>query len=120
MTAIEALAGETCVACRPGATRLQPDEVEALLAGLPGWTPGEDGRVIYRRYAFPEFASAFGFVSTIAAIAEQQGHHPDIRFGWGYVEVDLQTHAIVGLHRNDFIVAARIERAAATQGETGS
>ena len=115
------LASETCVACRADAVRLGPDEVEALLSRLPQWTPGEDGRVIFRRYAFGDFASAFGFVSTIAAIAEQQGHHPDLRFGWGYVEVDLQTHAIVGLHRNDFIVAARIEQAfAAIHQETGS
>ncbi len=116
MTAPEAsafagLAGESCVACRADAARLGPDEVEALLSPLPQWTPGEDGRVIFRRYAFNDFASAFGFVSSIVVIAEQQGHHPDIRFGWGYVEVDMQTHSIVGLHRNDFIVAARIEQA---------
>ena len=120
MTAAEALAGESCAACRPGAVRLQPDEVDALLTGLPHWQPGEDGRVIHRRYAFRDFASAFRFVSTIAAIAERQDHHPDIRFGWGYVEVDLQTHAIGGLHRNDFIVAARIEQASATGEETAS
>ena len=94
--------------------------MEALLSELPGWTPGEDGRGIYRRYAFTDFGSAFGFVSAIAAIAEQQDHHPDIRFGWGYVEVDLQTHAIAGLHRNDFIVAARIERAFASREGSGS
>ncbi len=120
MTAGDDLAGETCIACRPGAVRLEPDEVDALLSGLPHWQPGEDGRVIHRRYAFRNFAEAFGFVSTIAAIAERQNHHPDIRFGWGYVEVDLQTHAIGGLHRNDFIVAAQIERAFATGEETGS
>ena len=115
------LAGESCVAGHAGAARLGPDEVEALLSRLPRWTPGEDGRVIFRRYAFNDFASAFGFVSTIVVIAEQQGHHPDIRFGWGYVEVDMQTHAIVGLHRNDFIVAARIEQAfAAIEEETRS
>ncbi len=116
------LAGESCVACRADAVRLGPDEVEALLFRLPRWTPGEDGRVIFRRYAFGDFAGAFGFVSTVAAIAEEQGHHPDLRFGWGYVEVDLQTHSIVGLHRNDFIVAARIEQAfaATTHQETGS
>ena len=114
------LAGETCTACRAGTAPLPPDQVEALLVGLPHWTPGEDGRVIYRRYAFPDFRSAFGFVSTIAAIAEQQNHHPDLRFGWGYVEVDLQTHAITGLHRNDFIVAARIEQAFTAAKETGS
>ena len=75
--------------------------------------------MIFRRYVFRDFASAFGFVSTIAGIAEEQQHHPDLRFGWGYVEVDLQTHAIVGLHRNDFIVAARIERAfTAVHGDT--
>ncbi len=121
MTIGDELAGDTCVACRADAAPLRPDEVEVLLSGLPGWQPSEDGRVIYRRYAFRDFATAFDFVSTIAEIAERQVHHPDLRFGWGYVEVDLQTHAIGGLHRNDFIVAARIEQAfVATQKETGS
>ena len=114
------LAQDSCVACRADAVPLSPEEVEAMLSGLPRWEPGEDGRVIYRRYAFGDFAAAFAFVSTIAAIAERQGHHPDIRFGWGYVEVDLRTHAINGLHRNDFIVAARIEAAFATLEEVGA
>ncbi len=121
MTAAEDLAADACVACRADAVPLRPGEVEALLSGLPHWMPGEDGRVIYRRYAFRDFASAFEFVSTIASIAESQNHHPDLRLGWGYVEVDLRTHAINGLHRNDFIVAARIEQAfVATHEETGS
>ena len=118
MTGADQLAGERCVACRADATPLRPDEIEALLSGLPRWEPGEDGRVIYRRYAFRDFAAAFAFVSAIAAIAERERHHPDLRFGWGYVEVDLRTHAINGLHRNDFIVAAQVERAFAAQEET--
>ena len=120
MTDLDELAADSCVACRAGAAPLRPDEVEALLAGLPLWRPSEDGRVIYRRYAFRDFKAAFAFASTIASVAERQNHHPDLRLGWGYVEVDLQTHAIGGLHRNDFIVAAQIERAFATHEETGS
>ncbi len=118
MTAADDLAGDSCVACRADAVPLRPEEVETLLSNLPHWQPGEDGRLIYRRYGFRDFASAFDFVSVIAGIAEQQNHHPDLRLGWGYVEVDLRTHAINGLHRNDFIVAARIEQAFATRKET--
>ena len=105
-----ALAEADCVACRKGAAPLADAEVSALLAGLPGWSLAADGRAIERRFGFADFAGAFDFVARIAAIAEAQGHHPDLGLGWGYVTVRLQTHVIDGLHRNDFIMAARIDR----------
>lgn len=108
---IEALAEADCVACRKGATPLPASEVAALLARLPDWALGAAGRTIERRFGFADFAGGFAFVSRIAAIAEAQDHHPDLGLGWGYVTVRLQTHAIGGLHRNDFIMAARIGQA---------
>ena len=58
------------------------------------------------------FAEAFGFVRQVADLAEAEGHHPDISFGWGYVTVSLQTKKIKGLHENDFIMAAKLDRIA--------
>ena len=105
------LAAGDCVPCRTGSEALPPEERQALLRQVPGWTLATDECSIGRRYAFRNFADAYRFVSRIADLAEAQGHHPDLGLGWGYVTVSLQTHAIGGLHRNDFIVAARIEQA---------
>lgn len=59
----------------------------------------------------PDFASALAFVNRIGELAEREGHHPDLKLGWGYVEVELSTHAIGGLSENDLILAAKIGEA---------
>lgn len=110
-TAADDLADGVCLPCRTGTAPVSPGERDALLRQVPCWTLAADGRSIGRRYGFRDFAAAFGFVSRIAALAEAQNHHPDLCLGWGYVSATLQTHAIDGLHRNDFIMAAQIERA---------
>ena len=68
---------------------------------------------IERTYRFKNFAEAFAFVERAAAVAEAEGHHPDICFGWGYATVSLRTKKIKGLHENDFIMAAKLDRIAA-------
>jgi 4a-hydroxytetrahydrobiopterin dehydratase len=113
------LAARACTACRKGMPRLDRAAAEALAAEVPGWSlcenaggedaRGEDARRIERHYRFADFATAFAFVRGVADIAEEAGHHPDIAFGWGYVRLSLHTHAIGGLHENDFILAARID-----------
>ena len=70
----------------------------------------DDATRIERTYRFRNFRDAFAFVEQIAALAEAEGHHPDISFGWGYVTVSLRTKKIKGLHENDFIMAAKIDR----------
>lgn len=105
------LAEADCVACRRGADPLSASEIPELLGSLPDWALAANGDAIERHFGFRDFAGAFAFVSTIASIAEAQDHHPDLGLGWGYVTVRLQTHAVGGLHRNDFIMAARIGRA---------
>jgi 4a-hydroxytetrahydrobiopterin dehydratase len=65
---------------------------------------------IERTYRFRNFAGAFGFVEHAAALAEAEGHHPDISFGWGYATVSLRTKKIKGLHENDFIMATKLDR----------
>lgn len=100
-----------CVACEAGVKPLNADEVKALLAKVPGWKLSGDATKIQREYRFSNFKKALKFVNTIGEIAETEKHHPDIALGWGYVNIELQTHAIQGLHENDFILAAKIEAA---------
>ncbi len=99
----------SCTPCRGGIPPLGAEEVQAYLADLPDWHATEDNRRIERRWRFADFASALKFVDEVGAIAEGEGHHPDICFGWGYATVTLQTHKIGGLHENDFIMAAKID-----------
>jgi 4a-hydroxytetrahydrobiopterin dehydratase len=88
---------------------LPEDAVRNLMPGLhEGWHV-VDGKRLEREFRFKDFRRAMALVQAIGAIAEQQGHHPDLCFGWGYVRVSLQTHVIGGLHDNDFILAARID-----------
>ena len=74
----------------------------------------DDARRIERTYTFKNFAQAFVFVHKAVELAEAEGHHPDISFGWGYATVSLQTKKIKGLHENDFIMAAKLNEMAET------
>jgi 4a-hydroxytetrahydrobiopterin dehydratase len=103
------LAAERCVPCRGGVAPLSQDEAERLRAAIPRWRLDEQSKHLDREIRTRTFAEAFALVARIASVAEEQRHHPDIAFGWGYVRLSLQTHAIGGLHRNDFILAARID-----------
>ena len=101
------LATKTCVPCRGGVPPMARAEAEAYLREAPGWALQDAGTRIERT-----FKDALGLVNRIGALAEDEGHHPDINFGWGYVTVSLHTHKIKGLHENDFIMAAKINRLA--------
>ncbi len=106
------LTEKTCVPCRGGVPPLDQNEAEKLLAQTPGWELLEQGKRIERTYKLKNFREALAFVDRVGALAEDQGHHPDIRFGWGYATISLHTHKIKGLHENDFIMAAKIDRLA--------
>lgn len=104
------LTNEKCVACEGDVPPLTREESEALLVETPGWSLNEAATEISRSYTFKDFAAALEFVNTVGAIAEVDGHHPDIHLtGWNKVRIDLTTNAIKGLSRNDFIVAAKID-----------
>jgi len=104
-----ALASQRCEACNSSTPRLTAAEIETLRSQIaPEWTVADD-RALRRRFTFRDFAAAFAFAGRIAQIAEQEAHHPDLRVGWGYAEVEITTHAIGGLSRNDFILAAKID-----------
>ena len=105
------LAARQCIACGRDTAPMAPEAVADLLPAIPDWSLAADGTEIVRRFAQPDFARGFALVARIAALAEAAGHHPDLGLGWGYVTASLRTHAIQGLHLNDFILAARIDQA---------
>lgn len=102
------LCTKKCVPCEGGVTPLTEAEIKKMLPDVPGWELANGGKAIKRRFEFKDFVSALAFVNQVGDIAEEEGHHPDITFGWGYAECLLWTHAIGGLHENDFIVASKI------------
>lgn len=102
------LTQKKCVACEGDVPPLNKIEADVLLKQIPGWTVSDDTKSILRDFKFKNFAEALHFTNQIGAIAEDEGHHPDLELGWGRVSVKLTTHAIKGLSENDFIVAAKI------------
>jgi 4a-hydroxytetrahydrobiopterin dehydratase len=106
------LAGKTCVPCRGGVPPMARSEAERYLQEAPGWALMDAGKRIERKFTFRNFKEALALVNRVGALAEDEGHHPDITFGWGYATVSLHTHKIKGLHENDFIIAAKINRLA--------
>jgi 4a-hydroxytetrahydrobiopterin dehydratase len=107
------LAEKVCTPCRGGVPPLGEAEARALMAEVPDWALQDGARRIERTWRLRDFAEAFALVAKVAALAEELGHHPDLSFGWGYLTVSLQTKKIKGLHENDLIMAARIDRLAA-------
>jgi 4a-hydroxytetrahydrobiopterin dehydratase len=104
------LAQKSCVACKGGIPPLSRAEAETLRAQTPEWRLLDDATKIERVFKFRNFREALAFVNKVGEIAEAEQHHPDIAFGWGYATVALYTHKIKGLHENDFILAAKIDR----------
>src|ERR1700682_709867 len=105
-------AQKAVIPCRGGSPPLEAVAAKQLLSQAPSWTLMDDAHRIERTFHFPDFKGAIGFVNKIGDLAEAEGHHPDIHFGWGYVTVSMHTHKIKGLNENDFIMAAKINRLA--------
>jgi 4a-hydroxytetrahydrobiopterin dehydratase len=101
-------ASKECVPCKGGVPPIKGRELEGLLRHAPGWAAVDEHHIV-RTFKFPNFKTALEFTNRVGAIAEEQGHHPDILLSWGKVEVSLYTHKIDGLTENDFIMAARID-----------
>lgn len=97
MTAMPA--EKTCTPCRGGVPPLSAEEAEAYQAQAPGWSLRDEATRIDRTYRFTNFAEAAAFVQQAAALAESEGHHPDISFGWGYATVSLRTKKKKGCTR---------------------
>jgi 4a-hydroxytetrahydrobiopterin dehydratase len=104
------LAAKTCVPCRGGVPALKGGELEALLRLLDeGWKVINEHH-LEKNYAFPDFKQALAFANRVGAVAEEQGHHPDIYVAWGKVILTIWTHAIDGLTESDFILAAKADQ----------
>ena len=106
------LAEKTCVPCRGGIPPLSAEEAALLQRQAPEWALLDDSRRIERKFGFANFREALGFVQRVGELAEAEGHHPDITFGWGYATMSFRTKKIKGLHENDFIMAVKVDHLA--------
>ena len=108
-----ALAERPCTPCRGGVYPLTPSECASYLAEVPDWELRE-GRIVARRFRFPDYRTALAFTNAVSALAEETWHHPELVLGWSFCEVSLTTRKIGGLHESDFVMAARIDALAAS------
>ncbi len=99
-----------CKPCKGGIPPLTREEIAPFAAQVPEWRLAEDALSISRSYAFKNFKEAEAFARRVGVIAEEEGHHPHIAYGWSYARLTLQTDAIQGLAENDFILASKIDR----------
>ena len=106
------LKGQKCVPCSGEASPATEEEINTYKTQIPDWDIiTENGELhLQRVYKFPDFKSALAFSDRVGEIAEDQGHHPALLTEWGKVTVTWWTHAINGLHQNDFIMAAKSDR----------
>lgn len=104
------LTSKNCVPCEGGVPPLGSEEVEELLTEVRGWDLLEGAQPkIEKEFKFDDFEEAMQFVNKVAELAEEEGHHPDIEISYNVVTIQLYTHAIDGLHENDFILAAKVD-----------
>ena len=109
---MSSLASKTCVPCHGGVPPLTGPQLDELSKQVDGWRVIEEHHIA-KSFLFPDFKTALEFVNRVGEIAEQQGHHPDIYLAWGKVDITVWTHKINGLTESDFILAAKIDQAAA-------
>ena len=113
---MKTLSAERCVACRRDSPRVTATEIEELRREVSHWHLLERDGIprLERLFQFPDFAEALAFTNRVGALAEEEGHHPALLTEWGRVTVTWWTHKIRGLHRNDFIMAAKTDALAAS------
>tara|TARA_Y100000590_G_scaffold375656_1_gene440749 strand:- start:815 stop:1159 length:345 start_codon:yes stop_codon:yes gene_type:complete len=102
-----------CKPCEGGMTALNISEIHKYQKKIDGWEVKANEKKIYfleKEFKFKNFLNSQKFVNEIGEISENEGHHPDILFGWGYAKIKITTHAIEGLSENDFILAAKIDK----------
>jgi len=105
------LVNEKCEACRVGAPVVTNGEMHTLLPQIPDWQVVEVSGVnrLVRAFKFKNFREALAFTNKVGELAEEEGHHPALLTEWGKVTISWWTHKIKGLHKNDFIMAARTD-----------
>lgn len=104
------LADKKCVPCEDdGFPALTKEQAADFMPHVPLWSIDDDSTHIHRVFRFKNFKEALEFTNKVGAIAEEEGHHPDIQLGWGKVGVTLTTHSLKGLSENDFVLAAKVD-----------
>ena len=111
------LANQQCVPCKGGVPPLAGDALSSIQESLGGDWEVVDGHHLLKAYTFDDFAEALDFTNRVGAIAETEGHHPDIYLAWGKVEVKIWTHKIDGLTESDFVLAAKSDAAFDKRGD---
>ena len=106
---VSGLAARHCVPCRGGVTPLAGEELRRLSPQVPDWKVVDEHHIT-KTFVFPDFRTALDFVNRVGAVAEAEGHHPDIALAWGRVDVKTYTHKIDGLTESDFILAAKVDQ----------
>ena len=109
------LVSQACAACHADAPKVSEDELKEFMALIPDWTPQVRDKVMMleREFTFKNYKLSWAFANKISELAEREGHHPAILLEWGKVTVTWWTHAVGGLHKNDFICAAKTDQLAA-------
>jgi len=107
------LSEKKCVPCKGGIPGFNITEIHKYLKIVNGWEVKADESKVYyliKEFKFKNFLESQNFIIKVGKIAETEGHHPDIWFGWGYAKIKIFTHAIKGLHESDFVLAAKIDK----------
>ena len=107
------LANKKCIPCEGNIPPFDKSEIHKYLKKIDGWdvkTNTDESYFLSKEFSFKNFSESQNFVNKVGAIAEEENHHPDILFGWGYCKVKIFTHAIKGLAESDFILAAKIDK----------
>ena len=107
------LLNKKCVPCEGGAIPFDISEIHKYQKKVDGWEIVKNDKNTYyleKKFTFKNFLESQKFVNTVGMISEEEGHHPEISFGWGYAKINITTHAIEGLSENDFILAAKIDK----------
>tara|TARA_Y100001958_G_C20715786_1_gene215348 strand:- start:149 stop:493 length:345 start_codon:yes stop_codon:yes gene_type:complete len=110
---MEDLLKKKCVPCEGGAVAFDISEIHKYQKKVDGWDIIKNDENIYflkKEFIFKNFLKSQSFINEVGKISEDEGHHPDISFGWGYAKIQITTHAIKGLSENDFILAAKIDK----------
>ena len=106
------LKDKKCVPCEGGVIPFDISEIHKYQKKVDGWDVNKSDQNIYfleKKFNFKNFLESQNFVNLVGKISEEEGHHPDISYGWGYAKIMITTHAIEGLSENDFILAAKID-----------
>ena len=107
------LLNKKCIPCEGGVIPFDISEIHKYQKKVDGWDLIKNEKNVFflkKEFTFKNFIKSQEFVNQVGKISEEEGHHPDISFGWGYAKVTITTHAIEGLSENDFILAAKIDK----------